>query len=74
MIPQDLRQEMLEKLHLGHIGVQGTLRRAREILFWPGISNDINQYSAQVVLGRGKNRAASNFLPELFYKGSKAIA
>ena len=32
-----------------------------------------DQYSAQVVLGRGDNRAASNFLPELFYKGSKTI-
>ena len=27
----------------------------------------------QVVLGRGDNRAASNFLTELFYVGSKAI-
>ena len=31
------------------------------------------QHSAQVVLGRGDNRAASNFLPEIFYKGSKTI-
>ena len=31
------------------------------------------QYTAQVVLGRGDNRAASYFLPELFSEGSKAV-
>ena len=34
---------MLEQLHIGHIGMQGTLRRARDILFWPGVTNDIRQ-------------------------------
>ena len=32
-----------------------------------------NQYTAQVVLGRGDNRATFNFLPELFSEGSKAV-
>ena len=32
-----------------------------------------NQYTAQVVLGRGDNRATSYFLPELFSDGSKAV-
>ena len=32
----------------------------------------INQYSAQVNLGRGDNRTTSYFLPEIVPKGSKA--
>ena len=32
-----------------------------------------NQYSTQVVLGRGDNRETSNFLPELFSEGSEAV-
>ena len=32
-----------------------------------------NQYTAQVVLGRGNNRATFNFLPEHFFEGSKAV-
>ena len=36
-------------------------------------TNAMNQYTAQVVLGRGDNRATFNFLPELFSEGSKAV-
>ena len=34
---------------------------------------NLDQYTAQVVLGRGDNRATFNFLPELFSEGSKAV-
>ncbi|XP_062591098.1 uncharacterized protein K02A2.6-like [Saccostrea cucullata] len=38
VIPRSLQSEMLEKLHTGHPGVERTLRRARDSMFWPGIS------------------------------------
>ena len=33
VIPTSLREEMTEKLHSSHIGIQGCLRRARETLY-----------------------------------------
>ena len=41
IIPVSMRTEIMEQLHSGHIGIQGTLRRARDLIYWPGISNDI---------------------------------
>ena len=41
VIPPNLRRELLDILHVGHTGVEKTLRRARDILFWPGLTADI---------------------------------
>ena len=41
VIPRNMRSEILQKLHTGHWGIERTRRRAREIVFWPGISQDI---------------------------------
>ncbi|XP_060584405.1 uncharacterized protein K02A2.6-like [Ruditapes philippinarum] len=40
-MPRSLRSEMLKMLHSSHLGAQKCLSRARSIMFWPGISNDI---------------------------------
>ena len=36
--------EMKTKVHVGHLGVNSTLRLARDTIFWPGMSSDIRQY------------------------------
>lgn len=41
VIPHDLRTGLLNRLHVGHTGVEKTLRQARDILFWPGLTKDI---------------------------------
>ena len=41
MIPTSLRAEYLQDLHAGHLGEEKTLLRARETVFWPGISDDV---------------------------------
>ena len=41
MIPSSLRAEYLKGLHAGHLGEEKTLLRARETVFWPGISDDV---------------------------------
>ena len=41
VIPTSLRAECLTDLHAGHLGEEKTLLRAREIVFWPGISDDV---------------------------------
>lgn len=41
VIPRSTQYEMLQKLHTGHPGVERTLRRARDAMFWPGISQQV---------------------------------
>ena len=37
IIPSSLSPEMLQKLHGSHQGAESTIRRAREVMFWPGM-------------------------------------
>lgn len=41
VIPRSLRQEMMDKVHSGHMGVDKCLQRARDVIFWPKMSSDI---------------------------------
>ena len=41
VIPASLRAEYLNDLHAGHLGEEKTLLRARETVFWLGISDDV---------------------------------
>lgn len=40
-IPADLRQETLKVIHNSHLGVVNCRKRARELVFWPGMSKQI---------------------------------
>lgn len=41
VIPQPARRRVLQQLHAAHQGIVRTKRGARQLVFWPGISNDI---------------------------------
>ena len=41
VIPQNARQKMLERLHLAHQGIQRTKAQARKVMYWPGMTQDI---------------------------------
>ncbi len=41
IIPRALRKEMLKRLHASHQGIDKTSRRARQTIYWPGITADI---------------------------------
>ena len=43
IVPNSLRTEMLEKIHAGHMGVEKSKRRARDILYWPGMNGQIEE-------------------------------
>ena len=43
IVPSSLRGEMVEKLHEGHLGINKTIARAREVLFWPGMTVDLTE-------------------------------
>ena len=42
VVPKVLRPEMLKRIHEGHMGIEKCKIRAREVLFWPGMSSQIN--------------------------------
>ena len=42
-VPKPLREEMLERLHEGHLGINKTLMKARDVLFWPGMAAEITE-------------------------------
>ncbi|XP_024119581.1 uncharacterized protein K02A2.6 [Oryzias melastigma] len=43
IVPQQLRQEMLEKIHESHLGMVKCKERARDILYWPNMSKHIEE-------------------------------
>ena len=44
VVPNSLRQEYLTLLHQGHMGIEGTRRRAKEMLYWPNMNEDIEMH------------------------------
>ena len=44
LIPISLRPEVLARLHRSHIGIEGCLRRARESVYWPGMTAALKNY------------------------------
>ncbi|XP_013196514.1 uncharacterized protein K02A2.6-like [Amyelois transitella] len=40
-IPFKLRYEMVKRVHDGHMGIDRCKRHARDVMFWPGMSRDI---------------------------------
>ena len=47
IVPQSLRRLIMERLHLGHPGVTASLHRARESVFWPGMTSQLKDYIAR---------------------------
>jgi len=43
VIPRGARNDILQRIHASHIGVNGCIRRAREAVFFPGITAAIKQ-------------------------------
>uniref|UniRef100_A0A3B3QZC1 Gypsy retrotransposon integrase-like protein 1 n=1 Tax=Paramormyrops kingsleyae TaxID=1676925 RepID=A0A3B3QZC1_9TELE len=43
VVPQVLREEMLFRIHEGHLGMENCKRRSRGSVYWPGINSDIEK-------------------------------
>ena len=50
VVPSVLRYRMLEIIHEGHLGIEKCKARAREILFWPGMTREIEDRSKTCTL------------------------
>ena len=44
VIPTVMRKEMIKAAHIGHFRNDKSLGRARDIMFWPGMSKQITEY------------------------------
>ena len=41
VVPKSMRKDVLKRLHASHQGIDRTIRRARQTVYWPGITSDI---------------------------------
>lgn len=41
VIQMSLRKLMLQELHSSHLGMEGTIRRAKKAVYWPGMPSTI---------------------------------
>ena len=44
VIPTSLWPKIKEKLHRSHIGIQGCLRRAHEVGYWPNMNRELTEF------------------------------
>ena len=44
VVPNALRQDMNNRVHAGHLGINSCFRRARDLIYWPGMSAEIRQH------------------------------
>ena len=41
IVPKLLREEILSRIHSSHLGIESCLRKARDVVFWPGMNSQI---------------------------------
>ena len=47
IIPHNMRAAMLQKVHSSHQGANACIRRAKDVLFWPGLKAEIQNMVSQ---------------------------
>lgn len=47
VIPGQMKKEMLRKIHCSHQGPEACIRRAKDVIFWPGMTAEIRQLVSQ---------------------------
>ena len=44
LVPNSLRQDILKRIHDGHLGIQSCIRRARDNVYWPRTNQEVRNY------------------------------
>ena len=57
LIPSTLRQKVMEEIHDGHQGIEKCMLKARESVFWPGISDEIWEEVERCVICQSTSKA-----------------
>lgn len=47
VIPKQMQKQMLKKIHCSHQGPEACIRRAKDVVFWPGMTAEIRQMVSQ---------------------------
>ena len=65
VIPQSLRCDIKKCLHSAHLGKDSMLRRARELIYWPGMTHEIEQLadSCETCLLLAKHQQKEPMIP-----------
>ena len=50
IVPQSLRTKMLARTHSSHQGAEACVRRARDVIFWPGMTAEIKEMANQCTI------------------------
>ena len=43
VIPPSMRHEIKQHLHVSHLGKDSMLRKAQEVIYWPGLAHYVQQ-------------------------------
>ena len=67
IVPHEMRAEMLQYIHEGHQGKERCLLRARNTVFWPRISYDIQELIERCIICQehGKSQPIVGITQEL---------
>ena len=60
IIPSTLRRKVLEQIHEGRLGIEKCMLKARDSVFWPGISNDIRETVEKCGICQASSKAAKS--------------
>lgn len=65
VVPNNLRRETKYSIHSTHLGLAGTLARARECLYWPGMSSELTELvkKCSVCINFQKNNPKETLIP-----------
>ena len=50
VVPRVMRPEMLRRIHTGHLRIEKCKKRARDVLFWPGMNAQIQELVSKCVI------------------------
>ena len=79
VVPSNLRQSMMYKVHTSHLGIQGCLKRAKEAFYWPGIYKQITEFISRCSICNSfkpeqqKEPLKCNEIPERLWQSISAV-
>ena len=60
IIPKLLREEIMSRIHSSHLGIESCLRKARDVVFWPGMDSQIKEIVSAMSVQNSKHVIQDN--------------
>ena len=61
LIPESLKKKYIDEVHSGHMGINSTLKKAREFIFWKGYCDDIKEAIEKCGICQSQERSISTW-------------